>query len=353
MRFHWSGFDSLERLSAEETAELAARVADLTRAGLPLSDGLRALSGELAGRRLRRVLVALADQLDAGVDLAVAVDSQSGRLPTCLRGLILAGLRSGRLAETLEEYVDLQRTQSDLRRRLWLSLSYPLLLLVFLTFLALVAKLYVVDHFVVMYKEYGINLPAMTKIYISNSWSGLYGLLVLLCMCAGVPALLGVAPAVRWVWPVLNHVPMVGPLLRWTHLSQFARLMAVLLDQGVPLPDALRLVAAGLRDCDLAYACRRVADDVDNGRVLYDSMASRGQFPPSMIPMIEWGQRNAALGDAFRAAVEMFEGRVRSQGSVLDAIVLPMVFLIIGAYIAGFVMSLLLPLFGVFTFLSC
>ena len=140
MRFHWPGFDSLEKLSAEETAELAARMADLTKAGLPLGDGLRALADELSGRRLRRVLRALADQLDAGVDLAVAVESQSGRLPTCLRGLVLAGLRSGRLAETLEEYVDLQRSQSELRRRLWLSLAYPFILLVFLTLLAVVGQ---------------------------------------------------------------------------------------------------------------------------------------------------------------------------------------------------------------------
>ena len=128
-QFRWPGFDSLRRLSPEETADLAARVAELSKAGLPLGEGLRGLAAESSSRRLSRVLHSMADDLDAGADLAAAIDSQGRRLPPHLRGLILAGLRTGRLAEALEEYVDLHRSESDLRHRLWAALAYPLLLL--------------------------------------------------------------------------------------------------------------------------------------------------------------------------------------------------------------------------------
>ncbi len=344
MQFHWPGFDSFQKLSAEETAELASRMAELTRAGLPLGDGLRALADELSGRRLRRVLRTLADQLDSGVDLAVAIESQSARLSVCLRGLVLAGLRSGRLAETLEEYVDLQRSQAELRRRLWTSLAYPFILLVFLALLAVVARFYIVEQFTKMYKEFGMALPAVTKICLYNSWSAVWGLVFLVCAFSAIPLVLAVAPGVPWMWPMLHKLPMIGPLLRWTHLAQFCRLMALLLEQDVPLPDALRLAAAGLHDADLAHGCRRLAEDVDSGRALYESMAARRQFPASLIPVMEWGQRAPALPDAFRAAAEMFEGRTHSQGSLLEAILLPIIFLVITGYVGMFVVSLFLPL---------
>ena len=138
-------FDSLRKLSPEEATELAARVAELTKAGLPLGAGLRALADELPGRRLPRVLRRLADRLDAGDDLLDALESQGRSLPAHLRGLMLAGVRSGRLAEVLEEYVDLQRSQSELRRRVWLALAYPFILLLFMTALAAFAGVYVVD----------------------------------------------------------------------------------------------------------------------------------------------------------------------------------------------------------------
>ena len=70
-------------------------------------------------------------------------------------------------------------------------------------------------------------------------------------------------------------------------------------------------------------------------------MAAKRQFPASMIPVVEWGQRAPALPDAFRAAAEMFEGRVRSQGSLLEAILLPIMFLVIVAFVGMFVVAMM------------
>ena len=81
----WPGFHSLRKLSPDEAAEFAARVAELTKAGLPLGAGLRALADELPGRRLPRVLRRVADRLDAGDDLLGALESQGAHLPAHLR----------------------------------------------------------------------------------------------------------------------------------------------------------------------------------------------------------------------------------------------------------------------------
>ncbi len=155
-----------------------------------------------------------------------------------------------------------------------------------------------------------------------------------------------------WVWPVLYRLPMVGPLLRWSHLAQFARLMGLLLEQDVSLPDALRVTAAGLRNANLARGCCRVADDVEQGRPLDESLAARRQFPASLIPMIQWGQQAPALADAFRAAAEMFEGRVRSQGTLLETMLLPIMFLAIVIFVGFFVIAMFLPLISLITRLS-
>jgi len=178
------------------------------------------------------------------------------------------------------------------------------------------------------------------------------GLLVLLRLITFVPILLVAAPHVRWLWPALYKIPMMGPLLRWSHAAQFARLMGLLLDQQVPLPDALRLTSDGLRDADLTWGCRRVAEDVENGQMLYERMAAMRQFPPSMIPVVEWGQRAPALPDGFRAAAEMFEGRVQSQGSLIEAILLPIMLLLIIGFVGMFVTAMFLPLISLIQKLS-
>jgi type II secretory pathway component PulF len=350
--FSWPTLDVSRKLSVEEATELAARVAELTRAGLPLGEGLRALAGELTSPRLAHVLQALAERLDAGDDLAAAIDSLGGRLPPHLRGLILAGLRSGRLPEVLEEYIDLEHSQADLYRRLWSSLLYPFVLLAILTGMAVIARVFIMGGFVEIFRDFGMALPMLTQWFIQSSWPMMWGMISLLCIATVVPVLLTAAQCLNWLWPVLYKMPMVGPVFRWSHLAEFGRLTGLLLDQQVPLPDALRLASEGLRDGNLASACRGVADEVGNGRVLFESMADRWQFPVSMIPVIEWGQRAPALPDAFRAVAEMFEGRVRSQSSLLKALMLPVMFLTITVFVGVFVLAMMLPMISLIQKLS-
>ena len=117
----------------------------------------------------------------------------------------------------------------------------------------------------------------------------MWGMIAILGLFALVPTLLAIAPRANWIWPLLYRIPMLGPVLRCGHLAQFGRLMNLLLGQHVPLPDALQLTAEGLRDGNLAAACRDVADEVGRGRPLCDSLAERRQFPASMIPLVQWG----------------------------------------------------------------
>jgi type II secretory pathway component PulF len=351
-RLHLPGFDAIRKLSPEETADLAARVAELTKAGLPLGPGLRALAYELPGWRLPRMLHALADRLDAGADLVDALESQSQNLPLHLRGLIIAGVRSGRLAEVLEEFVDMQRSQAEVRRRVCLSLAYPFILLVFMAALAVVANLYIVRAFEKIFMDFGTRLPVVTQVTITMAGPVMWFSIALVVLATVIPLMLVAAPKASWLWPIVHRLPMLGPLLRLSHLTQYSRLMSILLDQQVPLPDALRLSASGSRDSGLARGSREVAEDVEKGRVLYESMAEHRQFPSSMIPVIQWGQLAPALPDAFRSVAEMFEGRTRSQRSILEAILLPIMCLAVITFVGALVIAMFLPLISLISSLS-
>jgi type II secretory pathway component PulF len=177
-------------------------------------------------------------------------------------------------------------------------------------------------------------------------------LLFLVGLWIAVPMLLWLSPVARWIWPVLYHVPLVGPLWRWSHLSQFASLMALLTEQKVPLVDALQITASGLTDSNLAQACRRVAAETELGRAFVDCLAARRQFPASLIPMVRWGQNASAMSEAFRAAAEWLEGRGRSQGVFLETMLVPVLFVAVMVTVGFFVIALFLPLTSLISMLS-
>jgi type II secretory pathway component PulF len=240
-----------------------------------------------------------------------------------------------------------------MRRRVWNSLAYPLLLVVLMAAIVVFARLFIIDGFEKIFKDFGVMLPDLTAVVIAVSWPAVWIVLGLLVLMVATPLLSALAANVGWVWwRWIYRVPALGPLLKWGHLAQFSRLMGLFLGQQVSLPDALRLCAAGLRDVDLARGCRAVAGEVESGRRLDESLATRRQFPASLIPIVRWGQQAHDLPDAFRAAAEMFEGRARTHGSLLETILLPVMLLVIMTFVGLFVLAMLMPLIRLITCLS-
>ena len=189
-----------------------------------------------------------------------------------------------------------------------------------------------------------MELPMMTTYFLATIGPATWLLLAATVLAVVAPLALGSMPRPAWLSRLLQAIPMLGPLLRWNRLARFSRLMAMLLEQRVALPDALRLTAAGVHDSYLAQGCRQVAEEVEAGRPLAESMAARPQFPPSLIPLVRWGQQTPALADAFRAAAEMFQGRVYFQGSLLEALLLPVALLVITTAVGLFIVAMFLPL---------
>ena len=109
----------------------------------------------------------MADRFDAGGDVATALQAQGRRLPEHFVGLLLAGIRTGRLAEMLEEFVDLERSRQELRRRLWMAFAYPLFLLVVLAGTAVVIHAQV-EGFRRIFAEFGTELPDMTRFFFAT-----------------------------------------------------------------------------------------------------------------------------------------------------------------------------------------
>ena len=340
------------RLSAAEAAELAAGVAELAKAGLPLPAGLRALAEEWPTRRLRSVLLDLADRVEQGVSLEDALGAIGGRLPVHLQGLITAGIRSGHLAEALEQFVDLERTQHELRRQVWLNLAYPTFLMIAVSLLSILVYLYIMPQFSKIFLDFKTDLPQITKFVLHGARPVTYVLITITVMLLAIPLMLSTRIINSWISPAFYILPFIGPLLRWSQMARFSRLMAMLLQQQIPLPESLRLTGKGVQDAYLARACRGVADEIEQGRSLGDSIGARSQFSNDLLPLVELGERTSTLGNTFQSAAEMFEGRASTQGRNLEAILLPGAFIMILFFCGIFVVAIFMPLIALITRLT-
>lgn len=340
------------KLGAADSTELGAAVAELTKAGLPLPAGLRALAQELPSRRLRGALQEMAFRLERGESIEAVMASSSQSLPPHLHGLLLAGLRSGRLPEVMEEYVQTADSQRKLRQRLRLNLAYPICLAIIMTAMVFAFDRYLIGSFGKIFKDFGTSLPLITVAFFAASkylqWA-MVGLVVIMFL---IPLLASDAPGLAWLTPIAYRIPFLGSLLKYTRWAMFSKLAAMLLEQRMPLPEAFRLIAAGLYDPYLRLACRNTAAEVEGGCRLSESMLHQRRFPPSLIPFVQWGEKETAVPQAFSCANELYEGRAMSQTTSFMAIVLPIMFVVIVIFAGLTILALFMPLISLITSLT-
>jgi general secretion pathway protein F len=343
------------RLNGDESLELTAQLSGLARAGLPLSTSLAALAEEMPRGRLRRAMAELARGLEEGRPLDEAIADQGGRIPPQLRGLVAAGARSGRLGEVLGEFSQYATIGVELRRRLRLNLAYPAMsLLVTVAVFAFVGMV-VVPQFEAIFNDFGIPLPGVTIVLIelarrtSTMWWTLMSIgLAGVAVVAGAYLFLPTAT----VRGLMARLPILGGVWRWSALSEFCHWLGLLLENRLPMPEALRLAGEGVQNSGLRAASRQMAGGVEDGQTLAQAMADSRPFPPRLSRLILWGEKRGTLPEVLHMIGEMFAARASAHSSFAAAALSVACFVLILFGVGLIVLGLMLPMVSLIARLS-
>ena len=184
----------------------------------------------------------LAQMLETGLPLDQAIGNQGDRIPPHLRGLVIAGIRSGNLGDLLSRFSSYIGVGTDIRRRLWLTMAYPFLTAIAAGTLFIFVSAVLVSQFESIFKDFGIPLPKLTiaMIQMSHFVRTIWGPLAVL---AGSAVLFWLACRLVLKSPqrrsLACRLPVVGSVWRSTSQAEFCHLLALLLESHLPLPEAL------------------------------------------------------------------------------------------------------------------
>jgi type II secretory pathway component PulF len=320
----WATRNNGGSLSAPEAGELARQIASLSGSSFPLSAGLAAASEELPRGRLRRSMSELASALEAGMPLDQAIANQEKRIPSHIRKLVGTAIQSGRLGDVLTRFSGYTGLGVDLKRRLSLAMAYPVLLMTVALGLFLFVTGFVAAQFEQIFKDFAIPLPALTIFVLMMSH-----LVSKLALPVGIAlvALLASFIFLRACLPsamrrsLATHIPLFGPIWASVRLSEFCRLLALLMESQLPLPEAIRLAGEGIEDSGLNRACALLARDVEAGRPFAASMSKLVRFPRGLSRLLGWAEDKMALPELLHLAAALFETEARSRATVAGTIV--------------------------------
>ncbi|MGA3200962.1 MAG: type II secretion system F family protein [Bryobacteraceae bacterium] len=254
----------------------------LVRAGLPILKALDLLSDRLTDPKLSKYIVGVREEIRNGALLSEAFARQ-GVFPPIYVTTVLAGERSGSLAEVLERFITYQKLALSVRKKLLVSLLYPAVLVFLVVCLIVFLVTYVVPNFAVLYATMDAQLPAPTRILIAIGTTARN--YVLIGFAALVGAILGFRYWARTpsggerVDRFLLKIPVAGQVWLKYQVAQFSRVLGTLLIGGIPLLQALDTAADSLGTQVLKKVLAEAVKLVREGQALSQSLRKTKIFP--------------------------------------------------------------------------
>jgi len=341
-------------LSAAESVQVVDFVAELVEARLPLADGLLAIAADAPSFRLRQALTQLAEELQRGVPLGEACHRAG--VPPTLERLLMAGTQTGRPEVVVHEYAQQARSALRLRFQVLSALAYPLFLLAFGLGIAGVLLVLIVPQFETIFSDFGTELPWLTRITINLSqFVQNYGLWCLLGAILAIPVCWFVLPAMIGRLPftrMVHRIPLMGGAFKAVGISRFCHLLAISAGNRASMPDALRSSGLGSDNAVLEEAAEEIAIRIEEGDSLSNAAEDFPAMPPTLVRLLHYSRNQKSLSEALRAIGDWYAQRARTQGSILIALLEPVIVLSTGFLVMLFVFALFMPLIKLLNDLS-
>lgn len=305
-------------VSLEQLATLNDEIRALVRVGVPLERGL-ALVGKEMPTATGKLAQWLTEQLQRGQTLQQVLADHPERFPPVYRAVVEAGLRSGRLASALEAVTGSTHRLAQTRSVILASLLYPVLVLLVAwgsfvfytvklagTFLRLVEDFHIPGReFFALWDRWGQSaaywgpvLPALVIVLLAAWWfaSGRASL--------ADPRTAGV---------LLGWLPGMRAMLRNHQVATFAELLALQVEHGVPIGEALVLAAQATGGSSLVESCRQMASGLAQGQPATKVLTESVGLPPLLVWLISSGLDRGALVPVMRQAADIYRERAQYQ----------------------------------------
>jgi general secretion pathway protein F len=341
---------SLRRISPLDLSVVTRQAATLIGAGIPLVDGLSALTEQVETPRLKSVLGQVRDRVNEGASLADAL-AQTGAFSDLYVGMIRAGEAGGALEQVLVRLADYLESQVRLRNKVTSILLYPAIMFCFAMLVVGVLVTVVLPQITELLTSLKQELPFYTRWIIAGSnfargwWWAI--LLVGIGLVFGARAFVQTERG-RDAWDRLRlRLPVVGRTVRLLSIARFTRTLATLLAGGLPIVRALDTAKHVANNTVLGRAIDAARVSITEGASLARPLRASGEFPPLVTHMIEVGEQSGELVAMLSKVADTYEEQVETTVSRLTALMEPFLILIMVGIVLVIILATLVPLLQV------
>lgn len=339
---------SFSAVRSRDIVFFTQEMSTLLASGVPLDRALAIVSELTERTEFRLILIDVLRVLKGGKSLADSLAAHPDIFNELYINMVRAGEAGGSLAQVFERMADYQRSRDDLRGYIISSMVYPLLLAAVGLGSVFILLYFVVPRFAVMFEDGRMQMPLPTKIMLTLSgFARDYGLIAIALLVAGGFALYAWTRSGngRTWWDRLQlRIPLFGEAMRKAETARFARAMATLISNGVPLVQSLAISSRVLSNSLIANSLDAVAQGVKRGEGLAAPLARARQFPPLAGHLLAVGEETGRMDEMFNRMADIYDSDTRAAVKRFTSLFEPLLILIMGLMVGALILSMLLAI---------
>ena len=340
------------KIPRPELINFCFHLEQLSRAGVPLLEGLTDLRDSIEHPRFREVIAGLIESIEGGQTMSQGMSAHPDVFSQVFINLIRAGEGSGQLPEVLVSLTESLKWEDELASHTKKLLMYPAFVATIVLAATFFLMIYMVPQLKMFVKNMGQSLPVHTQVlfFISDLLVDYWYIFLTLPVIAVVilQLVLRSNPLARLRLDGIKlGLPVVGPILKKIILSRFANTFAMLYASGIPILESIRTTQDIVGNLAMRQALQRVEQSIREGRNVASAFHDVGMFPPLVVRMLRVGENTGGLDKALLNVSYFYTRDVKESVSRAQALIEPMLTLFMGALLGWIMLSVIGPIYDI------
>jgi type IV pilus assembly protein PilC len=339
------------KVTGKDVVVFTRQMSTMIDAGLPLVQCLEILAKQQENPTLKKILSEIQVDVESGTTFADAMRKHPKAFDTLYSNMIEAGETGGILDTILSRLAIFMEKSMALKKKIKGAMTYPAICLGISLLILVVILVFVIPVFEEMFASFDSALPGPTQVVISMSkffksnFIFIFGAIFIVSYI--IKKLYATEKGQLRIDGMLLRSPVVGVLIRKVAVAKFTRTLSTMLQSGVPILEALQVVAKTAGNKIIEKAVYRVSDSIAEGRPIAEPLEDSNVFPNMVVQMINVGESVGALDAMLEKIADFYDEEVDQTVSNLTAMIEPFMMVFLGGMIGGLVVAMYLPIFKI------
>jgi len=336
-----------------ELTVFARQFATMVNAGLSMVRTLSILEQQTESQKLRQIIGEVRKEVEEGMTLSDSFGKHPETFNTLMVNMVRAGEVGGVLDDVLNRVATFFEKDLSLRQKVRAAITYPAAIFIFALGVIFFLVFFILPQFIGFFKGMDLVLPLPTRFLIFSTelltgyWYVFLGFFLL--GMYGFRMYVN-TPAGRFRFDQFKlRVLVFGPLVRKVIISRFTRTLGTLISSGVPIMQALEVVAKAVENKVVSQAIENVRSSIREGESIAIPMQSSGLFPPMVVQMTAVGEETGSLDSMLQKVADFYDAEVETTLAQLTSILEPLLIMFLGFVVGFIVLSFYMPLYQLIT----